>query len=91
MGKKRNKNGYKKSRTEHSKYRAWQRYDMQLNRLDLKEIINKIKTDKAYLIRRRSCRVTEWTVEIKGKIVRVLYDKTHCCILTFLPMQEKFQ
>ena len=91
MGKKRNKNGYKKARTAHSKYRAWQRYDMQLNRFDFKGAVTKIQTNKASFINRLSHRVSEWIVEVKGESLRVLYDKKHQCIVTVLPRQEGFQ
>jgi hypothetical protein len=91
MGKRKNKNSYKKLRTAHSKYRAWQRYEIQLNRFDLKGAVTKIQTNKANFVKRLSHRVSEWIVEVKGETLRVLYDKKHQCIVTVLPKQKGFQ
>lgn len=80
--------GCRKFRNKHSKDRARERYGLALNLFDLKEAIALIKSNKACFIRRRSYRVSEWLVEIKGNIVRVLYDKNHHCIATILPLKE---
>lgn len=79
----------KKFRNQHSKDRALERYGLELNRFDLKEIIDKIRAEKGYFIRRRSCRVSEWEVEVKGKLIRVLFDKIHNCIATVVPIDKK--
>jgi len=81
--------GCKKFRHQHSKDRARQRYGLELNRFDLKKIIAKIHAKEGHFIRRRSCRISEWEVEIKGEVIRVLFDKVHNCIATIIPIDKK--
>lgn len=69
----------------HAKQRALERYDLDLNRQDLEEIIKKIHLNKASFIKRQSFRVTVWKVTYKEKELITVYDKHRQTIATFLP------
>ncbi len=86
---KKKKKSFRKSRNQHSKERALERYGLKLNHSDIQKAIAKISGKKAVFIRRRSWRVGEWVVEVRGESLRVLYDKNHHCLATVLPMYKK--
>lgn len=74
----------------HSKLRAHQRYDLDLNRKDLDSIVRMIQTgNDAFFIKRSSNGVTIWHVVYNKQSLRVVYDKTRKSIVTFLPWKNK--
>ena len=69
----------------HAKRRAMERYNVQLNRGQLKEIVGLIHTQKAKFIVRGSHRITFWSVPYNGTKMIAIYDSTRHTVVTFLP------
>lgn len=78
-----------KTQRIHARKRALQRYNIDINRNDIEEIIKKINSGEAKFIEKQSLRVSIWFVEIKGKKVKVVYDKLRKTIASFLPIKER--
>lgn len=75
-----------KHQRAHSKLRAYQRYDLELNRKDLDTIVKQIQSSKdAFFIKRKSNRVTLWHVLYNKKSLKVVYDSDRKNVVTFLP------
>ena len=66
-----------------------ERYELELNRTQLKEIIGKCRNGSAKLLQSHSIRVKEFLVSWEGKEFRVLYDRLRKEIITFLPPPKK--
>lgn len=73
----------------HARRRALERYELDLNRHDLREVVESIQAGKATFVRRQSLRVSIWEVTVKGQACRVVYDKLRKTIVTFLPLDPK--
>lgn len=68
----------------HTKQRLEERYDLKLNRHDLKTLVSKIQRGDAKFLRRQSNRVTHWMVNYLGKKILLVYDKKRQSIITAL-------
>lgn len=79
----------KKILARHSKTRAKQRYGVDLNRADRKNLVQQIQSNKARFIQAHSRRVKEFVVKLEdGTQLRCLYDNTRNTIITFLPPED---
>ena len=76
-----------KAQRRHAKTRALQRYDLDLSREDLEELVRQIQLGKAEFILRQSCRVSFFAVELRGQKFPVVYDKQRKTIVTVLPCE----
>lgn len=72
----------------HAKRRAKERYDLSLNRHDLRKLIKLVQACKGIFIRKRSNRVSNWLINYQGKDLLVSYDKIRKTIITFLPLES---
>ncbi len=70
---------------EHSKRRASERYQVNLNGKDLRSIVKLIQANKGQFIERRSLDRSTWEVEYNEQVFRVVYSKRHKTIVTVLP------
>lgn len=68
----------------HAKQRLEERYDLKLNRHDIKVLVSKIQCGNARFIRKQSNRVTHWMVNYLGKEIHLVYDKKRQNIITAL-------
>lgn len=75
----------KKAQHLHAKRRFIERYGLEVNRKDLRFMINQIQNGKAKLIERQSHRVSKWRVKFADRNVYVVYDKMRKSIVTALP------
>ncbi len=82
----------------HTKRRAKERYGIDLNKDDRREIVKRIQanfnpnresTTSACFLTAHSNRVTEWEVPYEGVELRVLYDKKRKSLITCLPPLDK--
>lgn len=73
---------------KHAKRRALERYEIVLNRRDLKEIARMIQNGKSILLRRQSIARAHHEVEFCGVKMRLVYDLLRGEIVTFLPMEN---
>ena len=78
-----------KSRAQrsHAKRRFYERFGILLNRKDRQNLINQIQGNRAKFVEKESNRVSLWDVMVKGKIIRVVYDKDRKNIVTALPQE----
>lgn len=72
----------------HSKRRAASRYGLNLNDDDIKAISGMIRRKEGKCLKVESLRVSQWEVEYRGNILRVVYDKKRKTTVTFLPPIE---
>lgn len=68
----------------HAKRRAFERYDLVLNRQDLFDISELIYRGYAEFIAKQSLRVAILDVVFRNKVLRTVYDKQRRCVITFL-------
>lgn len=75
---------------EHAKLRAYQRYDLSLNRKDLDAIAKMIQTNHrdAIFLKRQSNRVTLWMIIYRKKSLKAVYDGQRHQVVTFLPWKK---
>jgi hypothetical protein len=79
------------SQVVHALRRAAERYGLELNESTYRELVNRIRkpgrkgNKPAILVERQSLRVSVWDIDLDGKMVRVVYDRTRKNIVTFLP------
>jgi len=74
------------SQRRHAKRRASERYDLHLNRMDLKQLVTKIQNSDGKFVESLSLRTAVWLLEHEGKPVKVVYDRNRKTIVTFLPL-----
>lgn len=72
----------------HAKRRAVERYSLDLNRQDLRNIVTVIQSNKATPVEKQSHRVTVFDLTYNEVDVRVVYDKQRKTIVTFLPKED---
>jgi len=73
----------------HAKIRALQRYQVQLNREDLRKMIIQIKLGRVLNSRKVTNRLSEKLIIYQGNTYRLMYDHTRKNIATFLPLKVK--
>lgn len=74
-----------KSERIHAKRRALERFGLELNRQDLRSIVDIIQKQQARFIERQSLRVTIWEVMYSGQLMRAVYDSKRKAVVSFLP------
>lgn len=79
----------KRKTREHARFRAQQRYGINLNRHVRKDLIQKIKTGKCLLLEKETNSRRKYLVEYEGQRVIVVYSKTRQEIITLLPFEGK--
>ena len=72
----------------HAKRRARERYGLELNRFDRKEIVGIIQVGMSELECRTSNAYKVHLVKYKDRLLRVVYDSRRKTICTFLPPKE---
>lgn len=72
----------------HAKRRAKERYDLELNRHSLKDLVKLVQSCTGIFIRKKSNRVSNWLINYQGKDLLVSYDKIRKTIITFLPLES---
>lgn len=85
--KKRNKVPKIYSQRNHAKMRAKERYNLSLNRYDLNELSELIKSDKAICLKKQSNRIHIYNLDYKGSNIIVAYDHVRRTVVTFLPKE----
>ncbi len=73
----------------HSKRRALERYNLSLNRHDLRDIVSMITNNQATFLLKESNTRSHWLVVYKEKKLKLVYDKPRKMIITFLPLEEE--
>jgi hypothetical protein len=68
----------------HAKKRAKERYNLDLNRFDLREIIQQISLKQAKLLENKTNRLALYQIDVKGISCKVIYDRQRKQIVTFL-------
>lgn len=71
----------------HAKRRALERYDLDLNRHQMDELVRMIQRGQGRLLEKQSLRVSTFELNAFDKILYVVYDKHRKTIVTFLPEQ----
>ncbi len=74
---------------KHFKARALERYGLELNRHDLRDIAKMIQRNSGQFIEKQSNRITVWEVTYKDTLLRVVYDKNRKVVVTALPFEEQ--
>lgn len=69
---------------QHAKKRALQRFGLELNRHDLRELVNMILTGKTLSVSKKSNRISIATLNYRDIIFDVVFDKKRKLITTFL-------
>jgi hypothetical protein len=77
-----------RAQTKHAKRRAFERYGVELNRHQLRELADLIRTGKAEFVEKQSHRVSVFRVPIGDTTARVVYDRQRKTIVTFLPPER---
>ena len=76
----------------HAKRRARERFGLELNRQDLREIAGQIQNGKdARLLGQESLRLSHWMVSYQGTEMHAVYDKKRHQVVTFLPVGATFR
>ena len=71
----------------HAKKRALERYDLDLNREKLEEIVKRIQSGVGIrMVLRQSLRISHYEMTVQEKLVRVVYDRQRKTVVTFLPV-----
>jgi hypothetical protein len=82
-----------KSKTEcqiiHTQKRALERYNLELEKEDIKNITKQIRTGDAFFIEKQSNRRLMYAVNYQGAQMRVIYDSYRDNLATILPLQPK--
>lgn len=79
----------KKCQIIHAIRRAKERYDINLRREDIKEIVKLIQNNDSQSLVKRSHRVTIHEINYLNKIFIVVYDSLRKNIASFLPLNYK--
>lgn len=79
----------KRKTREHARFRAQQRYGINLNRHTRKDLIQRIKTGKCLLLEKETNSRRKYLVEFEGQKVVVVYSKPRQEIITLLPFEGK--
>jgi len=69
----------------HSFKRVKERYELELNKTEIKEIISLIQSNQAEFVIKESNRVSHFRVPYKDKKLYVVYDRKRHMTITFLP------
>lgn len=77
--------GKRKAQIKHALRRFDERFDLQLNDNQYKQIVNMIQKGRAEFIRKQSNRITHWDVTFQDQVIRVVYDKARKVVVTALP------
>jgi len=83
----RNKRDKTHDERKHFKKRLKERYDLEANRHDIRDIVYLIQHQKCNLVLKQSNRITVWDVPFKGEKVRIVYDKLRKAPVTALLME----
>jgi predicted HTH domain antitoxin len=75
----------------HAKRRAKERYGIELNASSYEEINNIIRTGNAKLLKKQSLTRKLYEVRYRGILLKVAYDKARGQVVTFLPLQDKYE
>jgi len=75
----------RKAEIHHFIRRAKQRYGMELNKQDVKRIVNKIQSGASKVLKKQSLRVAIHQVTYQGTSMIVAYDKNRSVPITALP------
>jgi len=71
----------------HAKKRALERYDLDLNRDALEEIVSRIQNGVGIkMVLKQSLRISHYEMTVQEKLVRVVYDRSRKTVVTFLPL-----
>lgn len=76
----------------HAKRRCMERYGLEINRHDIRDIVGMIQSGdrtKATKKEDQSQRVSVWIVKFRGIDVKVVYDRVRKTLVSFLPMEDK--
>lgn len=73
----------------HTKMRLVKRYDMVVNRAQLKEMVDKIRNGKSKLLYRSSNNRSVWLVPYNNRAIKVVYDNQRGEIITVLPLKKR--
>ena len=79
----------KLSERVHAKRRLVERYGLELNRRELRELVSQIQEAKATHIETQSNRVSLWRVSHGTIEIVVVYDKKRGTIVTALPASDR--
>lgn len=79
------KNLKKNAQRVHARRRMRQRFGIELGEVRRRSIVQAIQSGRARFVRRQSCRVTLWRVEVDGVEVAIVYDSKRKEIVTILP------
>jgi hypothetical protein len=82
------KNDKQLAQRRHAKRRAQERFGLEVNHEQYRELVRQIQVGKAQFIERQFRSRTHWWVTIDGKQARVVYDKDRHTIITFLPEES---
>jgi hypothetical protein len=81
----------KKRREHHVQKRRVERFGIFLTRKDLEQIIRIIKEGNAILLGVESHSKKHYKVEYAGLEMKVVYSKTHECLLTVIPLKNQHE
>lgn len=81
--------GKKLAQRKHAKRRALERYDLALNRDDLRAWVKQIQEGQARKLEQQSLRVGKYVITHQGQEVVVIYDRHRKTIVTCLPPKEQ--
>lgn len=71
----------------HAKKRLAQRFDLQINRFQIRDLVAQIQQGKTRLLEKQSNRISVQLVIYSERKLAVVYDKERKTIVTFLPDQ----
>lgn len=74
----------------HSKDRAMERYGIELNRHDLRNIADIVKNKRAFWIADKTNRISIYKVEYKTVEMWIAYDNNSLQVASFLPRGAKW-
>lgn len=78
----------KQAQQIHAKRRALERYELKLNRFDMKEIRRIIHAGKAFKINDETNRIRSYYLEYKEKWIKIIFDRSRQTVVTFLPISN---
>lgn len=79
---------HRAAQTRHARFRATQRYGLDMSRHKLAELVRRIQAGDVISAERQSHSRTWVTMEVDGQVVRLVYHRRTKQIATFLPRQE---
>lgn len=88
LAKKRRRRTKAENQRYHAKKRAKERYDLELNRAKLEELVSMIQNGEAVKYDQRSLRSASYIVIYEFQYLRIVYDRHRKTIVTFLPLPD---